>query len=260
MANLRLTKKGKLRSKYQPAVYFDSSMLIDYFLAAGLENPYEEIDRINDLKGGPDSYIPIFRTVIGSDKELAQICDIRRKLILWPETVKTYPVVTPLCILELQEFSAEQVFRQLASEAGAARLMQHKSKKDIGDYIRKLIQRRREEIGQRRKYHRSHTKTPMAKLMNLLADIQNFEEGMKGLHIVDIVNFGISLEDAFSTPSYYTWLQLGATDVLHILLAEHLGCQYLASRDSDFSRVKDRIEEETGIVVLTNFDQLIDVL
>ncbi len=228
-------------------------------MAAGLENPYKEMDH-NFCDEQPDSYVPIVREIINSDKNLSEICDIRRKLILWPETIKTYPVISPLCLLELMEYDAEQSFRQIAAEAGVSRFLQNKRKKEIGDYLKKVLIKRKEEIIQKRKKHESHSNTPLAKLMNDLADMPNLEAGLKGLCPVDIVNFNLGSQDVFSVPSYYTWLQLGAADILHVLFAEHLGCKYLASRDSDFERVKDRIENETGIIVLTKYDQIIDVL
>ena len=77
---------------------------------------------------------------------------------------------------------------------------------------------------------------------------------------VDIVNFTISIEKAWQEPSAYAYLQMGIGDILHILFAQHLGCQYFASFDSDFSRAKDIIEKETGINVVTSPEEILAIL
>jgi len=84
--------------------------------------------------------------------------------------------------------------------------------------------------------------------------------GLSGLLQVDIVNFHLTINKAWMEPSAYAYLQLGIADIMHILLAQHLGCKYIASFDSDFVRVKDIIQEETGILVLTNPEKILAIL
>ncbi len=84
--------------------------------------------------------------------------------------------------------------------------------------------------------------------------------GLYGLLQVDIVNFHLTVSKVWQEPSAYAYLQLGAADIMHILLAQHLGCQYIASFDTDFKRVKDIVSEETGISILTSPEEILDIL
>ena len=84
--------------------------------------------------------------------------------------------------------------------------------------------------------------------------------GLEGLLQVDIVNFHLPVNQAWQEPSAYAYLQLGIADIMHILLAQHLGCQYIASFDSDFARVKDIVNEETKISVLISPEEVLTIL
>lgn len=86
------------------------------------------------------------------------------------------------------------------------------------------------------------------------------QHGLLGLLQVDIRNFNFSIDKVWQEPSAYAYLQLGAADILHVLLAEHLGCKYLASFDSDFKRAKDIIKEEKGITILTSPQEILNVI
>lgn len=46
---------------------------------------------------------------------------------------------------------------------------------------------------------------------------------------------------------------------MHILFAEHLGCEYLVSYDSDFKSAKSVIEERNGIKVLITSEELLKI-
>jgi hypothetical protein len=66
----------------------------------------------------------------------------------------------------------------------------------------------------------------------------------------DVKQFKLSIDRAWRELSAYSYLQVGMGDIVHILIAQHLGCSYLASLDSDFRRVKDIVKEETGMRIL----------
>lgn len=83
--------------------------------------------------------------------------------------------------------------------------------------------------------------------------------GLQGLLQVDIVNFHLLVNKIWEEPSAYAYLQLGVADIMHILLARHLGCQYIASFDSDFKRVKEIINEETGLSVLSTAEEILAI-
>jgi predicted nucleic acid-binding protein len=81
-----------------------------------------------------------------------------------------------------------------------------------------------------------------------------------GLLQADIVNFELTLEKAWQEPSAYAYLQLGVSDILHILLAQHLGCDYVATFDDDFRRARSIIEEKSKMKVLTGPEDILRVL
>ena len=47
---------------------------------------------------------------------------------------------------------------------------------------------------------------------------------------------------------------------MHVLVAQHLGCEYIASFDADFKRVRDIIKEETGMTVLGGPEEILEIL
>jgi len=47
---------------------------------------------------------------------------------------------------------------------------------------------------------------------------------------------------------------------MHILFAEHLGCQYFATFDNDFKRIKDITLEKANIETLLSPEEVLRVL
>lgn len=254
-----VTRIGKLRAQYLPAVYLDSSVLIDYWITEGLETDWTE-DPIEKIisENEPKSLV-VVRELLKADKRLQKVVEIRKRLIFEPP--KLSAVVSPLALLELMKWKAEAAFKQYASEAASAHIIQRRSKKDIGDYLRKLLELRRDEIEEQE----GKTEEYSTGLEILMSDTwlnRSFAEchGLTGLLQADIVNFDLTLDQAWHEPSAYAYLQLGTSDILHILLARHLGCTYMASFDYDFRRARDIIEEESGMKVLTSPEDILSVL
>jgi hypothetical protein len=169
---------------------------------------------------------------------------IRKKLIF--EKVKVTPVVSPLSLLELTEWHAEAAFKQIASEASGVIFIQRKSKKQIGEHLKKALELRKAENKEQRGKKRGQS-TGLEMLMSETWLNPSFAiaHGLQGLLQVDIVNFHLSVSKV--------------ADIMHILLAQHLGCQYIASFDSDFARVKDIITKETGMTTLTKPEEILDI-
>jgi hypothetical protein len=169
-------------------------------------------------------------------------------------------VVTPLALLELIIWHAESTFKQYASEAASVYFIQKKSKKQIGDYLKRILELRRDEpikqIGGRKKH------SGLEYLWNDLWVGRSFADchGLGGLLQVDIVDFELTLNQAWQEPSAYAYLKLGISDILHILIARHLRCTYIASFDEDFRRARDIIEAETTMKVLTSPEDILRVL
>lgn len=254
-----LTKSGKLRKRHLPAMYVDTSVLVEYWMTEGMEAanmvqdpPLEKLDsRVHQT----------VRDLLKSDKRIGKMTEVRKKLHF--ERVQVAPVVSPASLLEFMEWHAESGFKQVASEASNVMFIQKRSKKQLGHWLKKTLKWRRAEVKKLKRLGKSTSlSTGLGELMDAtwLNSSFAYAHGFHGLLHVDIVNFNLTTLKAWQEPSAYAYLQLGLADVLHILFAQHLGCQYIASFDSDFVRVKDIIKEEAGISVLSTPEEILAVL
>lgn len=259
MSKRILTKTGKLQKRFLPAVYFDSSVLIDYWMTEGMEMP--ETETVKLIKNNELPNLRVARDILRSEIRINKVVEIRKKLIF--DEVKVTPVISPISLLELMEWEAEAAFKQIAYEASGTIFIQKKSKKEIGNYLKKALEMRKDEIKeQKKKRRKSFESTGLEILMSETWLNRSFAEahGLQGLLQADIINFRLTVDKVWAEPSAYGFLQLGITDIMHIFFAQHLGCTYIASFDSDFARVKNIITEETGMTVLTRPDEILAIL
>lgn len=254
-----VTRSGKLEPQFLPAMYFDSSVLIDYWMTEGLEieRPASEIERM--LEDNEPKDVRVVRELLKSDRRIQKVIEIRKKCIFGKARVVA--VISPLCLLELMEWKAETAFKDAAAEAAGPMFVQKRGKKEVGEYLRRLLQLKREEEA-RLKGKTRHESTGLDMLMGDTWLNRSFAEchGLSGLLQADIVNFKLTIGKAWAEPSAYSYLQLGLSDILHILTAQHLGCAYLASFDSDFQRATEIIEEETKMKVLNTPEEVLKFL
>jgi len=258
MESALITKTGKIKSQFLPAIYLDSSVLIDYWMAEGMELPESEVDEL--IKKNETPHLQVVRDLLKSETRINKVIEIRKKLLY--EEVKTNLVVSPLSLLELMEWNAEAAFKQIASEASGAISVQKRSKKQIADYLKKALELRKTEIKERPKKQGEIISTGLEILMMETWLNSSFAKahGLRGLLEVDIVNFDLSFGGTWKSSSAYAYLQLGIADIMHILLAQHLGCKYIASFDSDFARARNVIQEETEILVLNSPEEILNIL
>ncbi|OGH05522.1 MAG: hypothetical protein A2W22_01855 [Candidatus Levybacteria bacterium RBG_16_35_11] len=249
MKNSILTSTGKLRKKFLPAIYFDSSVLIDYWRTEGMEMP-ETVDNVEENNS---SHLSIIKEILKKEKTIKQMVKIRRKLLF--EKVNITPVVSPLSLLELMEWHTEASFKQIASESLGTIFIQKMGKKELGNYLKEVLKKAEAE---ERSDERQNESTALERLMleTWLNSSFAMAHGLKGLLIVDMVNFNLSVNEVWREQSAYAYLQLGVADIMHILLAQHLRCEYIASFDEDFKRVKDMLEK-IGISVLTSPEEIL---
>jgi len=254
-----VTRIGRLRAKYLPAIYFDSSVLIDYWMTEGLETDWTEDPVEKIISENYPKSLMVVRELLKADKKLQKVVEIRKKLIFGLS--KLSAVISPLALLELMEWKAEASFREYASDAAGVHIIKRRSKKEIGDYLKKLLELRRDEIEKQKKRENGYS-TGLEIIMSDTWLNRSFAEchGLIGLLQADIVNFKLTLDRAWQEPFAYAYLQLGTSDILHILLAQHLGCIYIASFDDDFRRAREIIEEESKMKVLTSPEDILGVL
>lgn len=254
-----VTKSGKLKVKFLPAIYFDSSVLIDYWMTEGLEieGPETLFEKIIDECEA--ERLGIMRKVLKSDKRMEKVVEIRKRILSGES--KATAVISPISLLELMGWNAEAAFKDFAAEASGTRAIQRKSKKEIGNYLKRLLELRSDEVEKQKGSKRERT-TGLEWIMSDTWLNRSFAEchGLQGLLQADIVNFELTIAKIWEEPSAYAYLQLGISDIIHILIAQHLGCKYIASFDSDFQRASDIIAEETGMIVLGNPEHILKLL
>jgi len=258
---------GKLRKEYLPAIYFDSSVVIDYYIAYGIFVP-PLADYTNDDYYGEGGLLSVVREILKSEKRIKGVIEIRKKLHYDSKKAKATPVVSPLALLELMGWHAEVAFKQIAAEASGVKFIEKKHPKQIGDYLKEIMERS-DEIMEKKIAEAKNGKTrddvkptsiELLAMETYLSQHFADDHALLGLLQVDIVNFQLTLNKVWEEPFFYAYLQLDVADIIHILLAQHLGCKYIASFDSDFKRVKDIIEEKTGTEVLVSPDEILNCL
>ncbi len=258
-----VTRNGKLKDEFLPAIYFDSSVLIDYWITEGLE-----VDRPKDplLESitKPTPMETTIRDVLRPDARIQKVVEIRKRLV--SGSARAHAVISPISLLELMEWNAESAFRNIAAQIAGATYLQRKGKKEIGDHLKKLFALRREEAHrqkpERRQLVSESDTTGLEVFMSYTWLHPGFSSsyGLRGLIQADIARFGMPTQKAWQEPSAYAYLQLGAADIMHILFAQHLGCRYLASFDLDFQRVAEVVKEKTKLEILGTPEAILKIL
>jgi hypothetical protein len=247
-----LDTKGRLLAKFQPAIYFDSSVLIDYYSVAGWSLPNGKERTVARQNKHPA--ISALTALLKADERLQKTFEIRERLSNRKRGHgKPHAIATPLAIWELSEWHAESRFKELAFEAFGPSTVQRKSKKEIGAYFRHVFEAM-EEIGPP-----PRTLTPLQELVFDTHGGHNtffMSFWLDGLLEVPVVH----LQKLFAWDmGVHAWayFQLGLADIMHLLLAQQLGCEYFASYDTDFRRVKGWIED---IKILTSPEEILQVI
>jgi hypothetical protein len=175
-----VTKSGKLKAKFLPAIYFDSSVLIDYWMTEGLETEglggaFREITDECEAER-----LQIMRQILKSDRRTEKVVEIRKKLVFAKS--KAVAVISPLCLIELMQWNAEIAFKDIAAEASGSKAIERKSKKEIGDYLKKLLELRKNEAEQQKGKKRERT-TGLEWIMSETWLNRSFSEchGLQGL-------------------------------------------------------------------------------
>lgn len=190
---------------------------------------------------------------------MEKVIEIRKKIL--SSESKANAVISPVSLLELMEWNAEAAFKDFAAQASRTLAIQRKSKKEIGDYLQRLLELRSDEVEKQKGRKRERT-TGLAWIMSATWLNRSFADchGLQGLLQADIVNFELTIDKVWQEPFAYAYLQLGISDIIHILIARHLGCKYIASFDSDFQRVSDIIAQETGMTVVGSPEEILMLL
>ena len=257
------TPNGKLRSDFLPAVYFDSSVIIDYWITEGMEQEWPAGGKsLNGILYGGELGT-LVRDLLKSDVRINKVVELRKKISF--TDVKVSPVTSEIALWELQEWIAESGLKQLGSEISGTVSIQKKSKKEIGDLLKRAYDLWLAEGDE--KHHDPKTGTSALHSVQLATTMDFSFAGSHGLSnilIAEINNFcwppkRSRNRSSFPDPFTLAYLQVGAADIFHIMFAHRLGCQYFASFDSDFRRVKDLLAE-VGMTLLASPEEILAVM
>lgn len=249
-----VTAKGALVANLTPAVYFDSSVLIDYW-----ETESMEIDADPDIQLKTMPYEEVIRELLKTDRRLAGMVDIRKALMFDP--LKAYAVTSPLALLEVIEWYAESAIKNIAAGAAGAHAIQRMGKKDVGNLLNRIFEARRREAEQDVSGSRDGS-TGLESLYTETRIGPGFAQahGLNGIIVADVVGFSFTEHEARDVPEILSYLQMGMADIIHLLLARHFGCRWIASFDSDFARCREHIEKGLGLSLLMTPEEIRSVL
>ncbi len=253
-----VTRSGKLRKKYLPALYFDTSLLIEYWLTEGMERPPNELDLL--FKKNENPLYPVVRELVESDAQLAGVVGVRRKVL--SGELKTTPVVGSPALVELMEWHADSTFRQVIADSSSVVFLREKNRREVGGLLRRVLDRRRKEIADTKMNNvRSGNSGTEAFIDETWLDSSYaFSHGLRGLVQADLVGFRLPVNRTWGYPSLYAYLQLSLRDILHLLFALHMGCRFFGSFNPEYERVKDIMFEEHGMTLLSNPAEILEVL
>ena len=256
---------GQLLDIYRPAIYLDTNLLIDYWVSEELSGT---VDESHDLFTQDTQYQinEIMCDLLKSDKHIYNAFKLREKIsdcIISGRDFRTHLVISSLSINELMAWNSKQVFKTYAMESAGPAVIERMSVKNIGDQLLKLLSLRNEEMKKNNEESivAPVSKTPLQVMMSNLWLNPSFAHvhGFSGLVIAPIENFRYLVADSWNIGMLMSFLQIPLSDQLHIFAAKHLGCEYIASRDSDFKRAKSAIEE-LGMKLLNNTDDVMRLM
>lgn len=240
-----VTRTGRLKEPYLPAAFCDTSFLLDYW-DSSIHDP-----KFNDFPSNlasEQSYEKKFIEYLKSDNKLLKMWGIREIIENYKNKINL--VFSPACRLEMEDVLSNIRFKSIAYELRPSSNLQRKGKKDIGDIIKKLMN--------------DYGKDPKNQDLRLLYyhfffTTSQIDEGLFGLMEVDIKNFKITRDDFYHL-GFLANLQIGFSDVFHLICARNLGCTYFFSNDTDFTRSKDDIEKLFGFEIVTDLARIKEII
>jgi hypothetical protein len=239
-----VTAEGRLVDRLLPAIYFDASVLVEYWMTDGAE-----IDLPSEDSLPRPSYEIAMIELLRADKRWDDMVLVRKALSF--SELQAFAVTCPLSILELIEWNAEVCFKDLAARAAGTLAVQRKSKKEIGDLLGRVLESRlcnlNEEAG-----GSEYWSTGLGAIFSDTWLVPGFahRHGLRGIVIADLVSFPVSEEAVWVNAQVLAYLQMGMADIVQLLAAHHLGCKWFASFDSDFARCSEQIRDNLGLTLL----------
>jgi len=223
----------------RPKIYCDTSLIVDYLIASGREPeacqpaiPEQEHERI-----AREYWQELF-----NHNKRYNLGTQLRSLIGW-QNCEVDVVVSPFVLLELDAWYAEESFKQHAVEGTHFKAIQSLSRKRIGELLHKVYQDQKDV----ERTYCSNTDPYCAPLWAAVTSRNG--DALDGIEIEGVEAMCLDAS-AFRKVSLLAILQMGMADIVHLLAADHLECDYLATTDDDFHRLRNEIETESKLGIL----------
>jgi len=249
-----LDDNGSLITELTPAVYFDASVLIDYWMTEGME-----IERGSDLLSDDLLHDELVRKLLNANKRMAGMVDVRKKLVLGEPA--TCVATSTLAMLELFEWHAGSALKNIAAKAAGVNAIQRMGNKSFGELLNCIYSNYHAEAASA-DTEGGRTSTPLQQLVSETMVNRGFAEahGFSSVLVADVRGFDFTEEDAWDVSELLSYLQMGMADIVHLLVARHLGCKWVASFDSDFQRCRNHIRDGLGLELLSSPEDILGVI
>ncbi len=204
MVSPLLRDDGRLTDENLPAMYFDSSALVPYWLA-------KDIKTAGSATTGPAEppYMDLLMKVLKAEEKIRKMLELRQRLekaAKEKDQVKVLPVYSPLCLLEFFESHAGTFLKQVASTQLPGLLaIERLARKGLGDSLSDLVELLAKEYGAAFDAGKTPDKTtPIWQLVNRISPSKpSVLEGLRGIVPVEIVNFGSDFNRAWEDGGFY---------------------------------------------------------
>jgi len=215
--------------------YCDTSFILEFWQAfvGNEDDPFFQLQKSNRPK-----YFDFIKSLLKTESRHEKLKRLRRLINNYE--VETNLISSFFALTELYEKHAEWNFKATIAEATSIDRIFSKGKKEIGDFIAKVYKSKDNE----------------ADLVFGSLFPHELEDSLYGIEFRDLENFNLSNMDFHSKYSIFSILQLGTTDILHLIAAKHLGANYFLTFDNDFVRVKDIIKDNMNMEVVFTHEEL----
>lgn len=189
-------------------------------------------------KANRPKYFDYVKSLLKSENRHERLKPLRRLIDSY--SVETNFISSFFALTELFEKHAEWNFKAIIADATNIDRTFSKGKKEVGDLITKIVKDKGEERDS---------------IFYALFP-HELDNSLFGIEFKDVENLNLSVLDFRSRYAIFSILQLGTTDILHLLTAKHLNAQYFLTFDSDFNRVRDIIKDTLGLQVVFTPDEI----
>lgn len=218
-----------------PAAYCDTSFILEYWQAF-VEHEGTDMHNL-ELLNRP-KYLDYIKLLLKSESRHERLKPIRRLIDSY--AIETNLISSFFALTELHEKHAEWNFKATIADATNIDRTFNKGKKDIGNLITKVYRGNGEERDM---------------IFGSLFPHQLFNS-LFGIEFKDIKSLSLTSKSFFSKYAILSVLQVGTTDILHVIAAKKLGAKVLLTFDSDFGRVKDVIKDLFNIEVFSTIPEI----